>query len=84
MSVDVTGPVVLDDEELMVEAAVRGLGVAYVIASTAQAALAAGQLREVLAPWLQFAEPAAVYYPGHRAVPPALRAFLDVVRETGR
>jgi transposase-like protein len=24
---------------------------------------------------------AAVYYPGHRAVPPALRAFLDVVRE---
>lgn len=84
LSVDVTGPVVLDDEELMVEAAVRGLGVAYVIASTAQAALAAGQLREVLAPWLQFAEPAAVYYPGHRAVPPALRAFLDVVRETGR
>lgn len=84
ISLDVTGSVTLDDEELMVEAAVRGLGVAYVIASTAQAALAAGQLREVLAPWLQFAEPAAVYYPGHRVVPPALRAFLDVVRETGR
>ncbi len=84
LSLDVTGLVTLDDEELMVEAAVRGLGVAYVIGSTAQAALAAGQLREVLAPWLQFAEPAAVYYPGHRAVPPALRAFLDVVRETGR
>lgn len=84
LSVDVAGPVTLDDEDLMVDAAVRGLGVAYVISSTAQAALAGGQLREVLTPWLQFAEPAAVYYPGHRAVPPALRAFLDVVRETGR
>jgi DNA-binding transcriptional LysR family regulator len=84
ISLDVTGPVTLDDEDLMVDAAIRGLGVAYVIGSTAQAALAAGQLREVLAPWLQFAEPAAVYYPGHRAVPPALRAFLDVVRDVVR
>jgi DNA-binding transcriptional LysR family regulator len=84
LSLDVTGSVTLDDEDLMVDAAVRGLGVAYVISSTAEAALAAGQLREVLSPWMQFAEPAAVYYPGHRAVPPALRAFLDVVRETGR
>lgn len=84
LTVDVTGPVVLDDEELMVEAAVRGLGVAYVIASGAADALAAGQLREVLAPWLQATEAAAIYYPGHRAPPPALRAFLDVVREIAR
>jgi DNA-binding transcriptional LysR family regulator len=84
LPLDVTGAVVLDDEELMVDAAVRGLGVAYVIASTANAALAAGQLREVLSPWMQISEAVAVYYPGHRAVPPALRAFLDVVREVGR
>ncbi|MBO9545520.1 LysR family transcriptional regulator [Caulobacter sp.] len=82
MTLDVTGPAALDDEELMVDAAVRGLGVAYVIETAAHAALAAGQLREVLSPWLRFAEPATVYYPGHRAVPPALRAFLDVVRQT--
>lgn len=84
MTLDVTGPASLDDEELMVDAAIRGLGVAYVIETAAEAALAAGQLREVLSPWMQFAEPATVYYPGHRAVPPALRAFLDVVRQTGR
>jgi hypothetical protein len=29
-------------------------------------------------------ERVAVYYPGHRAVPPALRAFLDVVRDVGQ
>uniref|UniRef100_UPI0025E57680 LysR family transcriptional regulator n=1 Tax=uncultured Caulobacter sp. TaxID=158749 RepID=UPI0025E57680 len=64
MSLNVAGPVALDDEELMVDAAVRGLGVAYVIEAAAQTALAAGQLREVLSPWLQFSEPASVYYPG--------------------
>lgn len=82
VTVETTGTVVLDDEELMVDAAIRGLGIAYVVAPAAEAALASGQLREVLAPWTQAAEGLALYYPGHRAVPPALRAFLDVVRET--
>ena len=84
LSVDVTGSVVLDDEDLMVDAAVQGLGVAYVVEAAALAALAAGQVVEVLAPWLQATEAAAVYYPGHRAVPLALRAFLDIVREVGK
>jgi DNA-binding transcriptional LysR family regulator len=81
LTIETSGGVVLDDEELMVDAAVRGLGVAYVVAPAAQTAIAEGQLREVLSPWTQAAEGLAIYYPGHRAVPPALRAFLDVVRE---
>jgi len=84
IAVDVAGPVVLDDEDLMVDAAVRGLGVAYVVEAAASAALMAGQVREVLSPWLQATEAAAVYYPGHRAAPSALRAFLDIVREVGK
>jgi DNA-binding transcriptional LysR family regulator len=84
LSVDVAGSVVLDDENLMVDAAVQGLGVAYVVEPAASAALAAGHVVEVLAPWLQATEAAAVYYPGHRAVPLALRAFLDIVREVGQ
>jgi len=82
MTVEVAGPIVLDDEDLMVDAAVKGLGVAYVAGPAASAALAAGQVHEVLTAWMQAAEDLAVYYPGHRAVPPPLRAFLDVVRET--
>jgi len=70
--------VVLDDENLMVDAAVQGLGVAYVVEA---AASAAGWVVEVLVPWLQAREAAAVYYPEHRALPLALRAFLDLVRE---
>lgn len=84
LSVDVAGSVVLDDENLMVDAAVQGLGVAYVVEPAASAALTAGQVVEVLAPWLQAREAAAVYYPGHRAVPLALRAFLDIVREVSQ
>lgn len=82
--VDPPGAVILDDEELMVEAAVQGLGIAYVASPAAAAALKVKQLREVLSAWMPAEETIAVYYPGHRAVPPALRAFLDVVKEGGR
>jgi len=79
--IDATGPVALDDEDLIVEAAVQGLGIAYVANWAAEAALAEGRLRRVLSVWMHEPEGAAIYYPGHRAVPAALRAFLDVVRD---
>jgi DNA-binding transcriptional LysR family regulator len=84
LTIDAPGSVILDEDALMVDAAVKGLGIAYVGGPAAEATLAAGQLREVLSPWMQEEEGMAVYYPGHRAVPAALRAFLDVVRETGK
>ncbi|ESZ18856.1 LysR family transcriptional regulator [Mesorhizobium sp. L48C026A00] len=79
--IEANGPVVLDDEELMVEAAIEDLGVAYVADWAAEAALSDGRLRKVLTAWMPAPEEVAVYYPGHRAVPPALRAFLDVVKD---
>jgi DNA-binding transcriptional LysR family regulator len=84
LTIDAAGSVILDDEDLMVDAAVKGLGIAYVASAAAAAALAAGQVREILSAWMQAAEGIAVYYPGHRVVPPALRAFLDVVREASK
>jgi DNA-binding transcriptional LysR family regulator len=81
LTIDAIGPVVLDDEDLMVQAAAQGLGIAYVANWAAEAALAKGRLRRVLSAWMEEPEGAAIYYPGHRAVPPALRAFLDVVRD---
>jgi len=84
LTIEAPASVLLDDEDLMVDAAVKGLGIAYVLSTAAAPALAKRRLREVLAPWTQFAESVAVYYPGHRKVPPALRAFLDVVKEVGK
>jgi DNA-binding transcriptional LysR family regulator len=80
LTIDTSGPLILDDEELMVDAAIRGLGIAYVASPAAETALAEGRLRRVLEPWTPAPERVAIYYPGHRAVPPALRAFLDVVK----
>jgi DNA-binding transcriptional LysR family regulator len=80
LTVETNGPIILDDEELMVEAAIKGLGIAYVASPAAETALAEGRLRRVLADWTPASERVAIYYPGHRSVPPALRAFLDVAK----
>lgn len=84
LTIDTDGAVILDDEELMAEAAIKGLGVAYLANPTVATALARGQLRQILTAWAPAPEGVAVYYPGHRAVPPALRAFLDVVKTLQR
>jgi len=80
LMLDASGSVILDDEELMMDAAIKGLGIAYVASPAAESALKDGRLRRILAPWTPAPERIGIYYPGHRAVPPALRAFLDVVK----
>lgn len=80
LTLDVNGSIILDDEELMVEVAIRELGIAYVASPAAESALMDGRLRRILAAWTPAPEKIGIYYPGHRAVPPALRAFLDVVK----
>lgn len=84
LTVDTVGPVILDDEDLMVDAAVKGLGIAYVTSPAATAALTDGRVRRVLGPWTPAPEAIAIYYPGHRRVQPALRAFLDTVKTIRR
>ncbi|TBN09635.1 LysR family transcriptional regulator [Agrobacterium cavarae] len=80
LTVETGGTVVLDDEDLMIEAAASGLGIAYVVSWIAEPAIAAGQLTPVLTSWMHAPERMALYYPGHRSVPPPLRAFIDVVK----
>ncbi|MFC5418266.1 LysR family transcriptional regulator [Bosea eneae] len=80
LTVEASGSLILDDEELMVDSAIKGLGIAYVASPAAETALAEGRLRQVLAAWTPSSERVAIYYPGHRAIPPALRAFLDVAK----
>lgn len=79
--IDVSGALTLDDNDLMVEAAADGLGIAYVPESFARGLLDEGRLVTVLEDWCPPAPGLALYYPGHRHVPSALRAFIDVVKE---
>jgi DNA-binding transcriptional LysR family regulator len=80
LTVETSGTVVLDDEDLMIEAAASGLGIAYVVSWIAEPAIAAGKVKPVLTSWMHEPERMALYYPGHRSVPPPLRAFIDVVK----
>ncbi|TNM65718.1 LysR family transcriptional regulator [Aliirhizobium smilacinae] len=79
--VDVSGPLTLDDTELMVEAAASDLGIAYVPQHLAQDYLRQGRLVAVLSDWCPEIDGLCLYYPGHRHVPAGLRAFIDILKE---
>ena len=80
VSIAVDGPLVFDDDELMLRAARDGSGYAYVYEADARADIAAGRLVCVLERCLPPAPRYFLYYPGRRQMPPMLRAFVDMVR----
>lgn len=65
----------------MVQAAVNGLGIAYVPESVASSELHSGQLVTVLIDWCPPIPGLALYYPGYRHVPSALRALIDAIKQ---
>ena len=83
LTVEVSGALTLDHQELMLEAAARGLGIAYVPDRSARSYLERGELRTVLDDWCPVIPGLCLYYPGHRHVPGSLRAFVDVLRRSG-
>ena len=78
MSVD--GRVTVNDPDLAMRAAVDGLGIAYTVEALAEPFLRSGQLVRVLEDWSPSFEGLFLYYPGHRQVPVALRALIDMLR----
>jgi DNA-binding transcriptional LysR family regulator len=78
--VSVDGRVMVNDIDLAVRAAVDGLGIAYAVEAVAEPFLQSGQLVRVLEDWSPSFEGLHLYYPGHRQVPAALRAFIDLIR----
>lgn len=81
LEIDAPGPLTLDNSQLMVEAAVAGLGVAYVPEIDAQDALRDGRLVAVLEDWCPPIPGLRLYFPGSRHVPASLRAFIDTLRD---
>ena len=78
--ISVDGRVMVNNPDLAVRAAVDGLGIAYTIEAHAEPFLRSGQLVRVLEDWSPTFAGLFLYYPGHRQVPAALRAFIDMVR----
>lgn len=69
-----------NDTDVLLAAAIAGCGIACLTEPQAAAAIARGELVGLLADWCPVLPPNYLYYPGRRAVAPALRAFIDAVR----
>lgn len=80
MVIDVSGPLTLDSDNLMIEAALQGLGVAYLTEWNVAPHLANRRLERVLLDWTPPFPGMRLYYSGHRHVPAGLRAFIDLTR----
>ena len=81
LDVDVPGMLTLDEDRLMIDAAIEGLGIAFVPQRAASEAIASRKLSVVLDDWCPRFPGLCLYYPGHRQVPAGLRAFVDVLKE---
>ena len=78
--ISVDGRVMVNFPDLAIRAAVDGLGIAYTIEALAEPFLRSGQLVRVLEDWSPSFEGLFLYYSGHRQVPAALRALIDMIR----
>ncbi|MET0255364.1 MAG: LysR family transcriptional regulator [Luteibacter sp.] len=79
--IDVDGPLCLDNHNLMVAAAVDGIGLIWTFDWNVRQHLADGRLVSVLDDWSPPFNGLSVYYPAHRHMSAGLRAFIDLVRE---
>jgi len=78
--ISVRGPVTVNSSGLAIRAAIDGLGIAYTIEARIEAFVRSGQLVRVLEDWSPSYEGYFLYYSGHRQVPAALRALIDMIR----
>jgi DNA-binding transcriptional LysR family regulator len=83
IEVEVNGPVTLDNQELMVEAALQGCGLAYVWDKRVLTHLADGTLIRCLDDWCAFDDGLHLYYPSRRHISAGLRALIDMLKPGG-
>jgi DNA-binding transcriptional LysR family regulator len=81
IAVDVPGNLTLDDNDLLVQAAAAGRGIAYVPEHFAKPFLASGELVTVLDDWCPPTPGLALYYSRSRHLASPLRAFIDLLKQ---
>jgi DNA-binding transcriptional LysR family regulator len=75
-----SGPLSLDDHDLMIEAALAGMGLAYVWEDHAAQALRDGRLLRCLEPWCAPEDWLYLYYPTRKYISAGLRAVIEAMR----
>jgi DNA-binding transcriptional LysR family regulator len=81
LQIVVEGPVLLDDQELMVETALAGAGLAFVFADRIRSQVESGRLVQCLADWTPQFTSLFVYYPNRAFVPAGLRALINLLKK---
>jgi len=80
LSIAVDGPLIVDDLELVIRAAVDDVGLAYMAEENAAPHLQSGALMRVLEDWCQPYPGFFLYYPSRRQQPAALSAVINLLR----
>ncbi len=78
--VEVDGPLTLDSQDLMVEAALQGCGLAFVFDYRVEPFLASGALIRCLEDWCTTDDSLFLYYPSRHYVSAGLRALIDKLK----
>jgi DNA-binding transcriptional LysR family regulator len=71
---------IVDDVEIMIQAAIDGLGLAFGLEEHVAPLLAIGKLVRVLEDWSPPFPGYFLYYPSRRQQPAALAALIDTLR----
>jgi DNA-binding transcriptional LysR family regulator len=80
LSVALNGPLIVDDVELSIRAAIDGVGLAFVDQDRVAPQLASGALVRVLEDWCPPFPGFFLYYPRQRQLPAVLAALIETLR----
>jgi len=80
LTVAVNGPLIVDDVELLIRAAVDGVGLAFASEDRVASLLASGELVRVLEDWCPPFDGYYLFYPSRRHQPAALSALIEFLR----
>ena len=80
VQIDVQGRYIFDEMRSVLDAAMQGRGVAFVLENFAQQELASGMLRRILTRHSGLDDAFHLYYPHRKHMPGKLRAFVDFMR----
>jgi DNA-binding transcriptional LysR family regulator len=79
-AIDVNGPLTLDNHNLMIDAALQGVGLIWTNRWSVTEHIEKGRLISVLDDWCPEYPGLCLYYPAARMVPAGLRAFIELIR----
>lgn len=80
VNIDVQGRLMFDEMRAVLDAAVQGRGIAFVLEQFAQQELKSGMLQHVLTPCWGLDDAFHLYYPHREHMPGKVRAFVEFMR----